>query len=363
MSWIKRNLGFLAGSLVAVGLLAYGGYYLWTAYENEGTTAAQIESQVTELTTLNKQDPHPGNKKIDNVLAAKEQKTVIEDYIAKIRATFHRAPSIPGSAKVRDEDFAAQLRITVAQLNREAKDSGVEVPADYFYTFESERKLMRFDAGSLEKLAASLGEIKVICDVLFGAKVNALDRIRRESLSAQDQNTSDYLSEKTISTPLADLVPYEVQFHCFSAELASVLNSLANSPDGIIVKTVNVEPVSAADTATADAAAATAALALQQQQQMAREAYQRQQMNRYGPGFGAGGYGGGYNPQGFGRGPAPPPVAAPAPPSPKTFSVLVKEHQVKVSLILAVVRITPVDKPKGPEKPAARPPRRGPSPN
>jgi hypothetical protein len=107
---------------------------------------------------------------------------------------------------------------------------------------------MIFDAASHNKLAVHLGEIKTICDVLFAAKVNSLEFLRREIASpTDDTNMSDYLppDEKTISTPLADLTPYRVSFQCFSGELASVLANFASSPYGLIVKSVNVEPASA----------------------------------------------------------------------------------------------------------------------
>ena len=94
-------------------------------------------------------------------------------------------------------------------------------------------------------MASHLGEIKAICDILFDAKVNTLDSIRREKISELNDNyPSDYLgTQKTITNTLAELTPYEVTFKSFSAELALVLGSLAGSPNGFIVKSINVEPV------------------------------------------------------------------------------------------------------------------------
>ena len=102
--------------------------------------------------------------------------------------------------------------------------------------------------GSLEPLSVQLGEVKAICDVLFQAKINSLDNIRRERVSDDDLKgpQTDYLSEKSVTNELAVLSPYEVSFRCFSSELAAVLAGFASSPCGLMVKTINVESAPAA---------------------------------------------------------------------------------------------------------------------
>ena len=186
------------------------------------------------------------NDKIDNIQAAKEQQVALRAYIEKSRPFFQRTTPIPDTStnKVTNADFAKQLRNTVVQLQRAAEQESVLLPgeADYYFTFQAQKKLMIFDPGSLDKLAVQLGEIKSLCEILFGARVNSLDNIQREIVSTNDNNPPDYLLQKTISLPLADLAPYKVTFRCFSAELALVLGNLAASPYGFTVKTINVEP-------------------------------------------------------------------------------------------------------------------------
>ncbi len=195
------------------------------------------------MTGLN---PHPGDGAIDNIKAAREQAVSLRAWITKTRPFFQRIPPIPESSssnKITDRDFASQLRITVSQLQHTATQQSVLLPSpDYYFTFEAQKKLMNFDPASLDLMAVHLGEIKALCDVLFDAKVNSLDSIRREIISPNDNNTPDYLAEKTVSTPLADLTPYEVTFRCFSTELALVLGNLASSTNAFVVKTINVEP-------------------------------------------------------------------------------------------------------------------------
>jgi hypothetical protein len=85
--------------------------------------------------------------------------------------------------------------------------------------------------------------------VIFQAKVNSLDAVRRERVSMDDQNgpQTDYLdpTHLSVTNEMAVLTPYEVVFQSFSAELAGVLAGFASGEHGIIVKSVNVEPASA----------------------------------------------------------------------------------------------------------------------
>jgi hypothetical protein len=328
MSWIKRNLYFVVGSLVAVALMVLGGVYLLSALSSEGKIADDIAAQYAELDRLNKLNPHPGSGSIDNVAAAKEQEKALRAYINKARPYFERCTPIPDSPKVAKEEFAAQLRNTIAQLTRTAGQGSVTLPHDYQFTFESQRHLMNFDPGSLDKLAVQLGEIKAICDVLFRAKINSLESVRRELVSvADDKNTPDYLSQKTASTPLADLTPYEVSFRCFSSELAGVLTGLASSPHCFIVKTINVEPAAASlDSGSAVSQPVYAAPQVVQPAQVfsARDDFAR----RYGGPAGGTPYA-----------PVPAPVAVAAPAASKGPATFLNEHPLRVTLMIQVVKL------------------------
>ena len=113
------------------------------------------------------------------------------------------------------------------------------------FTFHSQILALNFEPASLGPLAAHLGEVKALAEVLFEAKVNSLDSIQRESIpSANDDYAQDYLAsnQRSITNTLAELTPYEITFKCFSRELAQVLAGLAGSPHGFIVKTINIVP-------------------------------------------------------------------------------------------------------------------------
>lgn len=323
MSWIKRNLFFVIGGVVALALMGCGGYYLYTQIQRENSVTEEIKGQYAELTQLSQQNPHPGDSKTDNIKAAKEQQEQLRAYIAKVQPHFQPIAPIPDLPKVSNADFASELRTTIEELRRQAALSSVTLITNYYFSFEAQRTLMNFQPASLSALSTNLGEVKTICEILFRAKINSLDGIQREVVSADDTTAGDYLPERTVSTPLASLTPYRVTFHSFSAELASVLGGLGSSPHGLIVKTINVEPSVTDQSEVAAQPAATPVPAGYGSQMSAQ-----QFLSRYGTIPGAG---------------YPRPVALPvgAPPRKSGSTPYLDEKILKITLLVEVVKLKP----------------------
>ena len=68
MDWIKRNLYFLIGGLVALVLMGLAGYYLYSEWQVNNEIYTKLEEQYAELKRLNEQQkPHPGSDKVNNI--------------------------------------------------------------------------------------------------------------------------------------------------------------------------------------------------------------------------------------------------------------------------------------------------------
>jgi hypothetical protein len=224
------------------------GFYLFQKSQLNSRAKEDLNKGYAELERLYGMKPHPGNDKVDNIKEARKQQQELRDVLGRVRKHFERVPAIPDSAKVTGEDFTALLRRTLDQLHREAGQSSVALPPRYDFTFQAIKPKVTFAPGSLQLLAARLGEVKAICDVLFRAKVNALESLRRERVSSDDnpqEAAGDYLEQQSVTNDLAVLTPYEISFRCFSSELGAVLDGFRGSPHGFIVKTVNIEPAPA----------------------------------------------------------------------------------------------------------------------
>ncbi|MCX6895877.1 MAG: Amuc_1100 family pilus-like protein [Verrucomicrobia bacterium] len=245
MAWIKRNLYFLIGGGIALALLGGAGFYLFTQNQRNNELTAKLDETYGVLNQLNQQPILPGNNKVDNIKIAKEQLQQIHGFIKRAGKFFAPVAPIPDSETVTDEAFAAQLRNTIEQMQRAATAASVTLPPHYDFSFSAIKSKISFAPGSLHPLAAQLGEVKTICEILFAAKINALDSVRRVRVSPDDKEMADYTDLPSITNDLAVLTPFELTFRCFSGELAEVLSGFAYSPYGFIVKAVAIEPSAA----------------------------------------------------------------------------------------------------------------------
>ena len=243
MSWVKRNLYFLFSSLVALVLLGLAGYYFYSNWSLNNSNLEKLNTAYGLLDQLIKSNPR--DEHVDNILTAQQQLTNVVALIEKEKKFFLRVAPIPDSTNgvITKDEFASALRRTIDDLGHAAAAASVTLPPKYNFSFQAQRDLTVFVEGSLPPLATQLGEIKAVCNVLFQAKINSLDNLRRERVSADDARgpQSDYLETTSVTGPMAVLTPYEVSFHCFSPELAGVLAGFAGDPHGFIVQAVNVE--------------------------------------------------------------------------------------------------------------------------
>lgn len=244
MDWIKRNLVFVIGAVVALVLLGAAGWYSWSGWTANAVQREEIDRQYEELKRLTQLKPSPGDgRKVNNIKLAQEQEKEAREFMGKFTSRLKPIPALPPGTNLTASEYSAALQRTIVELQRDATNHSVVLPPKYKFSFEAQAGRVTFATGSLEPLAAQLGEVKVICGILNAAKINALDSIRRLRVSQDDRSgpATDYLELPGLTNELAVSVPYEVTIRCFTPELASVLTGFANSEYGMIVKGVNLE--------------------------------------------------------------------------------------------------------------------------
>jgi len=249
MAWFKRNLVFVIIGVLAVGLLGAAGFYNYKGWSNNTEKFAKLNEIYSTLRDLTGKKPSPGNDKVDNIKAAKEQELQLREWIRQAGNYFQPIAPIPNPSTnaVSSEAFAAALRRTIDQLQHEADAASVTLPPRYGFSFEAQRVMVTFSPGGLGPLAAQLGEVKTIAEILFAARVNSLDGIQRVRVSSDDTagSQADYFEGRSVTNNLAVLTPYLITFRSFTPEVAEVLARLASSPHGFIVKSINVQPAGA----------------------------------------------------------------------------------------------------------------------
>jgi hypothetical protein len=250
MIWIKRNLLFVIGGVLALGLLGATAFYDYVSWKRNAAAFDKLNEVYNTLRDLANQKPSPGNNKINNIDAAKQQEAQLRDWIRQTRNYFQPIAPIPNPTNglISNELFADALHRTIDQLQRDATNANVSVLPQYSFSFEAQRSRVKFAPSSLGALATQVGEVKVISEILFAARVNQLDGIQRVRVSDDDAigPQTDYLADNSVTTRLAVLTPYTVTFRAFSPEIAQTLAGFASSPHGFVVKSVNVQPAGAA---------------------------------------------------------------------------------------------------------------------
>jgi hypothetical protein len=249
MAWIKRNLLFVIGGAVALLLLGAGGFYIFKSSSDYTSASTKLDAIYDKLKDLQGRAPAPGNDKVNNTELAREQNAVVAKWIVTARNYFQPVPAIP-QGTVTDEAFASALRRTVEQLQRAAENAGVTLPPKYDFSFTAQRPLVKFSAESLEPLAVQLGEVKVLAEAVFSAKVNALDSIQRVRVSNVDMTgpVGDYIDLQAVTNEMAVVTPYVVTFRSFTPELSRLLSVLAGSSNALVIKAINIQPANMATT-------------------------------------------------------------------------------------------------------------------
>jgi hypothetical protein len=239
MAWLKRHLLLAIGGLIALALLSAGTWYLLGNINRNSTAAAELEEQKHRLEALFAKDPFPHRTNID---AAKREIGRVRSVIDQARQSFTPVPyqNVNGLA------FKTLLDNTLDELHKKAEKSSVAVPSkNYEFSFAAQKKGLRFSAGSFPKINIQLAEVKTICNLLCDAKINRLVNVKRVRASADDPPGSpDYLENRfdvTNDLTGAVLSPYQVEFNCFSSELAAAMEGLYKSPHGLLVKALLVE--------------------------------------------------------------------------------------------------------------------------
>jgi hypothetical protein len=337
MAWIKRNLFFVMGGILALGLLGAAGFYNYKGWSHNSAKYDQLKEIYGTLRNLTGQKPSPGNDKVDNIAAAREQERQIRDWIRQAADYFQPMAPIPntGNNAVSSEVFAAALRRTIDQLQHEADAASVTLPPKYNFSFEAQRSLVKFDTAHLGALAAQFGEVKTISEILFAARVNSLDGIQRVRVSDDDANgpQADYFDDHSVTNNLAVLTPYQITFRSFSPEVGEVLAGFALSPHGFIVKSINVQPAGAAAAPAPETAVLMPAVPMLAKPMPAVPMLAQP-----------------YLPPGLRARPAIPPAAPPAAP-PTTlptrvpgrggFQTVLNEQLLRVTLVVEVVKLLP----------------------
>src|SRR5690349_12940475 len=128
MSWVKRNLYFLIGTLVALGLMAAAFFYVYQKLQFDNQAREDLNKGYAELKRLYDAKPQPSE---DNITEAKKQQEQLRGLVERARTHFEHIPAIPSRETISSQRFSADLRRTIERLQREAALASVTLPPKY----------------------------------------------------------------------------------------------------------------------------------------------------------------------------------------------------------------------------------------
>src|ERR1051325_5276952 len=167
------QIGWHAAIGLALASLAGGAWYGITNLKRDRRATEALGDVTHRLERLTQRDPYPT---LENLRAVRSETTRVQSFLARVEQRFApaRSPAVQNSM-----DFRTNLDLTIAQLRTEAQQAGVQLPSNYWFTFAAQKGVMTFAPSSLHPLSAQLAEIRLLCQAVFEAKVNALAWLKR----------------------------------------------------------------------------------------------------------------------------------------------------------------------------------------
>lgn len=235
MVWIKRNLFFVLSAVVGFLLVLGAGYYLWTNYGDNATAQSDLGTKRAELLKYTEAVPQPTK---EGVALVKEQQKEVQAVLEKFKKNMGGTPLL---VITNDSGLKNEIDKTLAYLQSAATNSGVGLVTPYYFSFAGLVNRFSFNSNSILPLTVQLREVRNICDVLFAAKVNALDGVRRVPACIEDIGGGDFLAAGSVTNDSGIHTPYEVTFRAYTKELADVVNGFMLSTNGFVIKNIDYQ--------------------------------------------------------------------------------------------------------------------------
>jgi hypothetical protein len=350
MAWIKRNLYFVITVVVGLGLTGYCAYLLFSALDQNKADSDKYSSDQASLHALQTKSPFPDQQ---NIKAAETDAERVRTFLSEFRKPF---AGFPEPTKLDDRHFKEYLQNTIAQLGLEATNAGVGLPANCTFGFSQEVNLLNYPSESIVPWMQEMTEMKAILHILYAAKINYLEKIKRPVVVGEDMLGDDYVAVGPTTNTSGVVVPYMVNFRAFSAEIANVLAGIAASSNCLIVKTIHVSPSREPLPQLSDLQPAAPPPVQMVYQPIP------QPLNPFMNPNGLGGGGRGDPRSERRRGLMPPPQFAPVAPTPTVPTgpvIVLTETPLFVTIYIDVVKLKAADVPAPAAAPTANPGRRG----
>ncbi len=183
---IKKYMPFIVSGSVAVVLVAVGSVLLLRYQSRYADIRRDLTAAEGDIRQLVNRDPFPSE---DNVQVLRQnlddisvQLENVQEWMTEGQIDFQevRAPN----------DFMIKLASNLRNLRDNANERGVQIPADFYFSF---RRYAEGDMPSMRhvpRLARQLQMIVVVCELLFDGRIDAINSIERQEFDVASRDRS-----------------------------------------------------------------------------------------------------------------------------------------------------------------------------
>lgn len=240
MGWLKRNLFYVIGGVVA--LAAIGGAYgfMAGAQQRQQEAMAALGAYTNTVNRLISARPFPS---VEAINKANKEAEVLKVFTSEAEKLFeYQKPR-----RMRSQDFKVHLINSLVKLRADATNNNIRIPRNFNFTFGHLLPMPNLLQYSIEPLSMHLQDVQEICKILYDARVHSITGIQRVSAYPREPGGAVLMWEVAVRTNLttAEAVftstPIRFSFRGFTSELTEVLNLLASDERFYVVRKVEVE--------------------------------------------------------------------------------------------------------------------------
>jgi hypothetical protein len=243
MAWLKRNIIWLVGGLVSLGMIGGATVFTLEAKKKQEEAVNNLSTYTNTVNRLKSAKPYPSTEMVQKL----EGETVaVRSFIDEAEKMFvYEEPQrMPG------QEFKVHLINSLVKLRTEATNFNVELPPNFNFTFTHLLPMPNLLPYSVKPLQVQLRDIEEIAQVLFESRIHGLEAFSRVPAYAREPGSKNVLvydmgvrTNLTTDKAVFTSTPYKFTFRGFTTELTEVLNRFARAKRFYVVKRLEVETV------------------------------------------------------------------------------------------------------------------------
>lgn len=247
MAWVKRNIIWLIGGLISLGMIGGATMFTMEARKKQEEALNNLTTYTNKVNQLRSAKPFPGPELIRKI---EKETAAVRNFIDQAEQMFEYTEPV----RMPSQEFKVYLINSLVQLQQEATNYNVALPENFNFTFTHLLPMPNLLPYSIKPLQVQLRDIQEIAQILFESRIHALESFARVPAYTREPGSKSVLiydmgvrTNLTTDKAVFTSTPYKFSFRGFTTELTEVLNRFARADRFYVVKKLEVETVVQSD--------------------------------------------------------------------------------------------------------------------